>query len=242
MKNIVKSKNTLHVIADKNLTDVMKMALQERNFELIYTCKAKSLNTCLSSHPDIQIHFLTDTLAVCAPEVFTYYKKRLPSYIDLRKGDKELAVTYPRDCAYNIVRLGEYAIGNLTYMSPLIQELYRSLGVTLIHVNQGYAKCNICVVNEHAMITEDKGIYSRISEIKEIDCLYLKAGEVSLKGFSYGFIGGASGAAKNCIYFCGNLKYFSQREKIYTFLNKHQAEFFELYNAPLQDYGSLIFF
>lgn len=236
------SQNALQIIVNRNLPYEVKSALYERNMQVYYSCEAKSLNTALASHPDIQIHFLNNRLAICAPEVYTYYSEILPSYINLQKGDRELNDTYPQDCAYNIARLGNYAIGNLKYMSPLAKELYYSMGVNLIHVNQGYAKCNICIVSDCAMITEDKGIYAQMTEIKEIDCLYLNPGEVLLKGFSHGFVGGASGSVEKCLYFCGSLKHFSQRDKLFAFFKKHHIEFIELCDTPLQDYGSLIFF
>lgn len=238
----MESKNTLQAIVNKNISINIKRALINNNIKVYETCKVNKLNTSLSFHPDIQIHFLDKNFAVCAPEVYEYYKKILPKNIKLYKGEKNLSVTYPLDCAYNVARFGDYVIGNLNSMSSVIKEEYTKKQYSFIHVNQGYAKCNICIVNSHAIITEDPGIYSQISDISEIDCLYLNPGEIILKGYSHGFIGGASGNCEKSIYFCGNLKDFSQRKKLNDFLKKHNAKVIELSNDPLEDYGSIIFF
>lgn len=238
----MKRENALHVIVNREIPHKIKSALQTQKIEIFDTCKANILNRSLGLHPDIQIHFLANDIAVCAPEFYEYYQKILPSNIYLHRGDKSLTVTYPGDCAYNIARLGNYAIGNIHTMSSVLKDMYHALGVSLLHVNQGYAKCNICIVNSHALITEDKGIYSCVSGIGEIDCLYLKPGEISLDGFSHGFIGGASGNTEDCLYFCGSLNKLSQREEIRAFLKKHHINIIELCDSPLKDYGSLLFF
>lgn len=238
----MKSKTALHVLVNKKLPEEIKLALQKENFKVFETCKVNSLDAKIETHPDMQVHFLSKNCAVCAPEVHSYYQKILPKNITLYKGDRNLSVTYPGDCAYNIARMGGYAFGNLKAAAPMLQKLYHSYGIPFLHINQGYAKCNICIVNDHAIITEDQGIRACLSKIEGIDCLYLQPGEVLIEGFPYGFIGGATGSIDNCVYFCGSLSNFSQKDKVFVFLEKHHASFVELSASPLEDYGSLFFF
>ncbi|MBR5308656.1 MAG: hypothetical protein IKU43_07780 [Clostridia bacterium] len=110
----------------------------------------------------------------------------------------------------------------------------------IINVNQGYAKCNICVVDEDSVITEDCGIASILNK-NGYDVLLLKNHCVRLPGYEYGFIGGASGKlAKDKLAFFGCIENHTEFGRIYDFLNRKGIEAVSLSDEPLTDYGSLI--
>ncbi len=191
----------------------------------------------VSSHPDLQIHFIDDEVAVCAPEVFEYYRNILPENISIKQGSSAIGRTYPFNCAYNIARVGEFVICNTKYADKYIMDYYNKNGFRIIHINQGYAKCNICPISENMILTEDAGIFKIIDSIKELNVFLIEKGKVRLDGFDYGFIGGASGQFEKKILFCGCIE-----EDIAQTLAEHNIEYIELSNDKLYDYGSILSF
>ena len=66
----------------------------------------------VSTHPDMQIHFVSDSLAFCELTVFDYYKRVLPEHIILKKGIFKIGRTYPENCAYNIAKSRGFVLCN----------------------------------------------------------------------------------------------------------------------------------
>ncbi len=193
----------------------------------------------VSTHPDLQIHKASKGTFFCAPEVFDYYKLILPQNVNLISGKSNIGRTYPLDCAYNIGRIGNYVFCNLKYADENIINYYKSKEFNFIHVNQGYTKCNMCIVNDKTFITEDLGIYKKALEIPDILPIYLKENVSSLQGFNTGFIGGASGRFKDLLMFCGKVEPKSELEAI---LNKYDIKYLELSKDKICDYGSILTF
>lgn len=191
----------------------------------------------VTTHPDLQIHFLDDKLAVCAQEVYSYYKKILPADVELLKGRAALGCTYPDNCAYNIARVGKNVICNTKFADKLILEIYKERVYNIIHVNQGYTKCNVCPISDSIILTEDKGIYNVLKSTSGIEPILLKNNSANLEGFEYGFIGGASGKCYDTILFCGKINC-----EIFSILQEKNVNFVQLSNSELYDYGSILSF
>lgn len=195
------------------------------------------INGALSTHPDIQIHFLNGKTAVCAPECFNYYKKNLSRFgIDVVMGETSPENTYPADIAYNVARVGIYVISKMQNTEPKILEYYQShKKYRLINTKQGYAKCNLCIAGSNAVITEDENLFGILSELGDIKVLKTEKGRVSLRGYEYGFIGGASGLIDDIAVFCGKLP-----RSIIDFLDVNNIKYCCLAQSGLVDYGSII--
>ena len=232
----------MSVIVDMAVPDEIINSLEKRDIRYYYSCKHPNLPYPVSTHPDMQIHFIDNKTAVVAPEVYKYYGSILGNTIQIIKGDTFLSGTYPGDCAYNVTRLGKFIIGNLSYMDTKIKAIYREQGFEFIHINQGYSKCNLCVVDENSVITEDEGIYN-ILVSNNINVLKINSGSVDLDGFPYGFIGGASGfISPNTLAFCGKPSgevYFNAMEE---FINSKLVDIIYLSSTKLKDYGSILYF
>ena len=228
------------IICDRCIEEEIKGALSVMTDKIIYTIPLDVLDEPLNTHPDIQIHFLSKELAVCPPELFNYYRELLPSGTELIKG-RSLGRTYPSHTAYNVARVGKYVICNSTFTEPKITETYTKMGYKIINVRQGYAKCNLCPINESAVITEDRGIARALSDCG-LDVLRIDAGGVRLKGFDYGFIGGASGKVGEKLLFSGKIENHPQFDDILNFLNKYGIIYLSLGNNSLCDYGSILEF
>lgn len=231
----------MNFIIDRRMPDIMVKKLEK----IAYVYKSALINTVddgIASHPDLQIHFLTQTMAVCGRSVFDYYRSILPHNIQLYRGKTDIGDTYPQISAYNIARVGEFVICNLKYAEKSIIDFYEEQGKKIINVKQGYTKCNICPISDNAFITEDVGIHNAVQNVLGINSILLRAGSVALKGFDYGFIGGATGFAENRVVFCGSLSENPYKEEILSAIAKCGAEHLELSEDNLYDYGSIISF
>lgn len=191
----------------------------------------------VSTHPDMQIHFVNDSTAFCSPSLFEYYTERMPQYITLNKGDLEIGRTYPLNCAYNIARIGRFVICNTKYADKKILRYYSENNYTIINVKQGYSKCNICPITDNKFITEDAGIYKTVKETDEIIPIYKKVGDVCLNGFDYGFIGGATGQFDNNILFTGK-----PSPDLIQIIEDNNKNVISLSNDKMLDLGSIISF
>lgn len=226
------------IIMDKAMPSELKIKIGKYfNKNFIDTFPLTSLSPPLNTHPDIQIHFLSPEIAICVPECFEYYTEAFgKNKIKLLKGSSVPADTYPADAAYNVARVGSHVFCNTRHAEPAIIEYYASHGFTIHHINQGYSKCNMCIAGENTVITEDNGIYNTLCKITEINSLLIKPGSVSLDGYKYGFIGGASGLVGSAAVFTGKVS-----EQIRIFLNDCGINYFEASASSLKDFGSIIY-
>lgn len=229
------------VIIDKNASGEIFLALEKLNITYYKSMDLDFLYKPVNTHPDMQIHFINENCAVAAPSVFSYYKSILPKSITLYQGAKDPGSTYPYDCAYNVANMGKKIIGNHSYTDSVIQKLYKDMGCEFVNIKQGYAKCNLCIVDENTAITEDAGIYNTLKQ-HEIDVLKVPVGEISLKFFKYGFIGGASGKiTPKKICFCGDISKLSYFNEINTFLKKRDVDIICLSQTKPSDFGSILY-
>lgn len=203
--------------------DVLIEYLKKLGHELIFIHSTKLVYDAVSAHPDI---YLCKMGANPDASIFI--------------GDSnELGFKYPHNVKFNAVCLGDYFIHNLKYTAPQLLEAARNRGKQLIHVKQGYTKCNTVVVDDNAIITSDVGIIKALASTG-ITILPIQLGFVKLDGFSYGFIGGASGRVGNQIIFNGNLEQHPDWQKICQFIESRNLSVYYSTEYPLEDIGSII--
>lgn len=225
-------------IYDQKLPEAIVESLAASGFFLIPSKKLGQIQGALSTHPDVQVCKISDKILVVSPEVYDYYKNILEKYgIIVRKGGTALGDKYPSDSAYNLAANETLAIHNFKITDEKVREEIKAKGLREIPVNQGYSKCNI-LFTPTGLITSDMGIYKKVTGVKK---LLISPGNISLLGYDYGFIGGASGTYKDTVYFLGDLSLHPDYEKIKNFLAADQTKFICLSKDPLTDYGSLIF-
>lgn len=232
-----------YAIIDERMSDKCKSTLNNDGFCLIEVRSNPNLDISISSHPDIFVFKYKNTL-ICEPNIGITLKKHLfdldKERFNLIYGDTFSTDTkYPNDCAYNFAVCGKHLIGNIKHADKGIRKLIDFSGLTVINTKQGYAKCNICVVSDNAIITEDKGI-ARTCSSAGIDVLLLDTNSVKLNGYKNGFIGGASGKYNNKLYFCGNIEKHPEYKKINQFCATHNTIPISLSDENLYDYGSII--
>ena len=180
-------------------------------------------------------------LAVCTHADILFCRMGAGQTAEIFEGDPcELGFNYPHNVKFNAVCLDRYFIHNLKYTSPALLERARSMGLELVNVKQGYTKCNTVVVDGSSIITADEGILRVVKNYSDIDALQIRQGFVELRGFEYGFLGGASGRVRDEIVFNGDLSAHPNFEEIRDFIEIRglSVKYFPEYR--LEDIGSII--
>lgn len=148
---------------------------------------------------------------------------------------EEVIAGYPAEVAYNAACTGKYLICNSRYTASEILEV----GLELIDVKQGYAKCSVVIVDENSIITYDKGIASK-ARAAGLDVLLVSPGQIVLEGYDTGFIGGCTGRINDEILFNGDLTAHSDFEKIKEFIEGKGLTCTWFEGWPLTDIGSIV--
>ena len=136
-------------------------------------------------------------------------------------------------------RLGKCAVLNTRTADPVIRKYLDSCGAVQIDVRQGYTKCNICVIDDQSIITNDR-IISEKAKQAGMDVLLSDPTYIRLEGFQHGFIGGSAfKTAYDKLCFTGVLDFFPsiERNGILEFLDKKGIEPVFLSELPLFDIG-----
>lgn len=148
---------------------------------------------------------------------------------------------YPNDCILNAADIGYYIICNSKITHKSILKSAEKQNKQIINVNQGYAKCSVCIAKRNTVITDDVSIYQECKKVDGISVLLVTKGSVVLKGQNYGFLGGASGLiGENKLFFNGDLTYHKDYLAIKQFLSYHNVKYMDIKNKPLTDVGSII--
>ncbi len=124
---------------------------------------------------------------------------------------------YPCDVALNVLVMGKTIFCNIKYVAKEIFEYAKANGYLVINVNQGYSACSTLVIDEFNAITSDPSVYKAINEIGK-NVLLISNSEIELKGYSCGFIGGATGVLGNKVYLFGELNRLTDWKKIESFI------------------------
>lgn len=199
-------------------------------------------NACLpepvQSHADLQyLHLKENLILSCKEHLFTGESDENLKIIPI-KGS--LGNSYPCDVPLNCAIIGNKMICNANLIAPEILEFADTNSIRVIHVNQGYAKCSICIIDENSIITDDKSVFAAAQNFLN-DVLFISKGSIRLKGYNYGFIGGCCGKiAKNKIAFNGRIESHADYKEIIDFLSAHNVEPVELYNNILTDIGGIL--
>lgn len=147
---------------------------------------------------------------------------------------------YPNDILLNAALIDNLIICKTNCISDFITDCAKQNNLEIINTKQGYSRCNICIVAENAVITEDDSIAYLLKKC-QFDVLKISNGSVFLSEQHSGFLGGASAKlAKDKIYFSGDLSKHKDFDLITEFLNLHKVTPIYNKNRNLRDFGGLI--
>lgn len=222
-------------ISDEEYSNLLKL-----NCNIIKCEPSSTLYEAICGHPDILLHFTTNTKVIIHRGTSKEFEFKLSSLnFDVLRSQNSLTAKYPQDIILNGVNTEISFIHNLDNTDPtLLNEVSNKL---LINTKQGYTKCSTAVLNNEAFITSDNSIYKALTS-NGWDVLLISPGNILLPGLNYGFIGGTCGMLNsNTIVFYGSLKFHPQYNEIMDFLNKYAITPFYLSDGPLIDRGSIFF-
>jgi hypothetical protein len=180
--------------------------------------------------------FSVDDQIVVAPNKYDQLAKVYDQY--MIKGISYLQERYPYTIPYNAAVVGNYVIHNFEHTDETIKNLIKKKELIPIDINQGYSKCNIAIVDDHSIITSDKGIYKTLLNYP-IDVLLIQPGHIQLSHMSYGFIGGCCGKVEDQLVFYGDISKHPDFERIYKFIKDRNIKI-KWFDFPLEDIGSII--
>ena len=232
-----------YAVIDCRLPSEMKAGLRQNGFELIELPSFSALQPQVASHPDMLLYFGNNLIT--AKDYYAVAKSEIDEILKISGKKLEFALEavkfeYPYDVRFNAFSIGKTLFCSQKGVSVAVLDDARRNGQEIVFVKQGYAKCSTVVVGENAIITADVGIASA-AKSRGIDTLVVSAGGVRLDGYDTGFLGGASGAFGNKVYFCGDLERDPDCAKITEFCEKHGKNVVSLSPSPLFDAGTIFF-
>ena len=155
---------------------------------------------------------------------------------------KKAGERYPENVLLNCLFIGNTLCGRLDSVDDTVLDYCREENIKLVNVNQGYTKCSSLQVAENAVITADKGIANALKN-NEVEVLLISPGNIELKGYDYGFIGGAGFYDNGKVYFFGNIKNHPDYDKIGQFCSCYNSNLETIcQDMPLTDIGSAVIF
>lgn len=234
MKLNLPSERVKLVLVDKFISEYAKKTLNSLNIDYIETTSVESIIDCTSTHPDMQFLMFEQRKVLVEKNTYSYYKKLLPDF-EIIPIDG-IQSPYPKDSALNITILDDKCF--LTnYQNNFIGDYISN---NKIFIKQGYSKCNICILNESAIITSDKGIIENAINFG-VKAYYLPSDDIFLKDYKNGFWGGCTGLIdKNLLFFNGNIEKLSCYSDLKTILTKEKIEPIYYQESFLEDTGSII--
>ena len=219
--------------------------LSELGFEVCVLERDTRLPQFTASHADMILLRIKNTF-FCSNEYFNAYPNvfsRIKEYgYDIITMDSEISDIYPNDIPLNLAFVGKYLFGKLDCTSDIIKIFSEKNKIIPIPIKQGYAKCSTVILGSSAIITADPSIADAALK-NGIDVLKIQnsPSAVSLKGYDYGFIGGACGVYQKKVYFTGDIRKHPNCADILKFCQKHGFESISLDDGMLVDVGGIIF-
>lgn len=232
MKPNLPDKQVSAVLVDCLISDSSVNLLECKGIKVYKTIPLINICNSTSTHPDMQFSKLDDNNVLIAKEAYEHYKQILPDFN--YKVVEGIASPYPTDSKLNFTIISNKCFACKHHLP------YIPSSNILINIKQGYSKCNICILNENAIITSDKGICCA-AENHGIKAYFLPDNEISLNGYTNGFWGGCTGLIDtDKLFFNGNIEKLSCYNELLDILFKEKIE--PIYNKDisLQDIGSII--
>ena len=172
------------LVVDYRISEKSLNTLKNLGYKIIKTQKETSVSEAICGHPDIVLCKLKNHDCVAETTFCGFLADK--TECNVIEGKSLLKKDYPFDIAYNAALVGNNLFCNEKYTDISILNYCKDNDIKLINVNQGYAKCSICVVSDNAIITADKSIF-KTSLRNNIDALLIENKGIVLKGYDVGF-------------------------------------------------------
>lgn len=214
--------------------------LENQGFHVVLMPNNPCVDKRLAGHVDLSAVKLDDIHIVVSKELgqnntIVNYLTNAGHEIILAQNSQDK--TYPEDAGLCACIIGKYMIHNSQVTDPVLKTAF---SCKIIHVNQGYANCAVCPVDSSSVITADAGVAKRLVE-EGFSVLQIEQGSVTLEGYNYGFIGGASFATDDAVYFTGRFSR-STAEQIESYITSRNKQVIYLTDEPAFDIGGALLF
>lgn len=220
-----------YLLCSENIRHEDESSLTEL-FSVIKLRPFRLIGEAVASHADMLLCPIGGRLAVHG----LYYAENKDLFeqakIKTVMANESASEKYPDDILLNGLFLSQNLYGRIDKLSSLLTDFASEK----IFVKQGYTRCSVCKINENAIITADKTIADAASS-HGVDVLTISPGHVTLDGYDYGFIGGASFTYRDKIFFFGRIEDHPDYLKMRDFAEKHSAKLISLSDLPLCDIG-----
>ncbi len=226
-------------IIDPRLSEKIVKNLHSAGFRTIPAPLTCLVDLPLSGHPDIQMFMHGRNLFV-HPGIDQSFLRTVERYVNIIQCQTPLNNVYPGDIAYNIACTGRFAIHRTKSTEQKILEYFKQNDIGIVETKQGYTKCSTMIVDDHSIITSDRSIHTA-SKRAGLDALLISSRHIDLPGYSYGFIGGASGKFMNRIYLTGSIDNHPDCGRIIEFIESKGLQISILSDQKIIDGGSIFF-
>jgi hypothetical protein len=208
--------------------------------DVITVGSCTNLGRAIRDHADMIIHHLGSKKIVIQKSQKELISAFINKGFDVIPSYRVAGNGYPNDVILNAARVGNYLFAKSSVLDESIGNYCEKNNVKIIDENQGYAKCSTVVVDENSIITADPSIAEAAGKIG-MDVLAIESGYVGLKGYDYGFLGGACGKiSKDIIAFTGKIELHPDYERIKIFCSDRNIKIISLSESPLIDVGGII--
>lgn len=191
----------------------------------------------LSGHADLFVCRALKTI-IAAPNLPQQILQRLSQSNPILRGDTLVDEQLSSLGAYNVAVGDSFVIANPNLIDPIVGEQLSHL--TMIPTRQGLCRCGAICLGD-AVLTSDGGI-AKACKNAGVEHLLVDSDSIVLPGYRCGCIGGCCGVDNDTLYLIGSLRYHPQGSQIAMFLKEHSFQLVELYDGPLFDAGSILFF
>lgn len=225
-------------IVDKAYYDLLADKLSEFNIKVFPSFESKILKGAVKTHPDMSIFKYDDETLIASRESFDYYNEIFKgTKIKIINADEDPHEKYPSDVKFNALRVGDHLICKRDVCAKSIIKRFDE--AKIINSSQGYVKCSVIDVGNEYFASDDKYLYEIIKSFGK-KCILLDKGFVKIKDYNYGFIGGASGYARDKIFLTGKIINEANRIRLEEFSREINKELIYLTEYDIFDIGTLM--
>lgn len=219
--------------------DKLAAPLENRGVRVLRLPDNPDVDISIAGHADVSLLHMGGRRFVAAKGVPELVNLLTNSGAEVISSVSEQSAVYPGDIGLNGCFAGKFFIHDLRWTDRAVLEAMPD-GAELISVNQGYAKCSVCVVDIGSVITSDAGI-AKAAAVHGIETLLIKDGFIGLPGFETGFIGGCAFRLSGSeLAFTGSLDGHPDKDAILSFITRRGIKPVFLTPEPIFDIGSAV--
>lgn len=225
-------------IVDRAYYDILRDKLSEFNIKVYPSFESKILKGAVKTHPDMSLFKYDEETLIASRESFDYYNEIFKgTKINIINANEDPHEKYPSDVKFNALRIGEHLICKKDICAKSIIKRFDE--DKIINSSQGYVKCSVIDIGSEYFVTDDKYLYEIIKSLGK-KCILLDKGFVKIKDYDYGFIGGASGYARDKIFLTGKIINEANRIRLEEFSREINKELIYLTEYDIFDIGTLM--